>query len=333
MTAPAQPTRRTLLRSLAASAALVGTGAVLAPAAQAVCTPVYKQANYSLDRSATTPFMRAVTRPKALDYQRVDANGVLLFTYNGKRMTHPVNSSWYLLYMMASYRLNGDRRYLDRVLATAADLHRSTSYGANGTAWFPYRFPHTPGGLTNGLPWYSGMAQGMVLSCYVELADVTGSSTWTSRADAVFRSFLHERHASRLGGSPWFVLGEDRDGHRFTYLEEYPTSDRRQLSHVVNGNMYSLWGLYDYYRMTGSTDALTLFRRVAASQRDSFHLFRRPGQPSWYAMTPWGHQTWKYPTSYHRGVAHQLKIMGDLTGDGAFHTQSQTLTRDWSPPR
>ena len=88
-------------------------------------------------------------------------------------------------------------------------------------------------------PWYSGLAQGNGLSLLVRAAQATGDS-----------AFADER-ASRVSVVPASVsdggvLVEDDRGH--VWIEEYLVDPP---SHILNGFIWALWGVYDYARWTG----------------------------------------------------------------------------------
>lgn len=74
---------------------------------------------------------------------------------------------------------------------------------------------------------------------------------------------------------------------------------------------------------------LWLFDVGATSVRDSFGSYRNPGQPSWYAMTYFGHSVWESPETYHKGVIKQLRTLADMTGDAEFTRQADLLYADF----
>lgn len=233
-------------------------------------------------------------------------------------------------------RSTGPRR-LDSVLATTRYLlHGAERHslpesvddeepGAE-SLWFPYHFEHSPGG--NGVPWYSGMAQGMMLSHMVRMHEVTGEGTWLETAHLIFNSFRHYRDQEAENSAPWFVSFHDEGDRRFTTFEEYPSSDPGQTSHVVNGNIYAIWGVYDYLRATEDRYARTLLSRALATLQESFDSYRVAGQPSLYGMTPWSYTTWSNPDGYHRGVTTQLRRTAALSQSATFEEQADILEAD-----
>ena len=116
-------------------------------------------------------------------------------------------------------------------------------------------------------PWYSGMAQGQVLSFMVRMHEATGEDKYLSAAQATLYSFLPPGPAS----GPWTVT---LDGAHRLWIQEWP---RLPLDYTYNGHMISTFGLYDYYRVTKDTLALLLFREAATAALDYAPKFRRPG--------------------------------------------------------
>lgn len=244
---------------------------------------------------------------------------------HGKAVYHPVNSSWYINQMLSSYNESKNPEYLDRAIATAKYLIKWSMKDDSGVIWFPYRFSHDVKTLRLGSPWYSGMAQGMMTSVFVNLFESTGDMYWKNMAAAAVKSF----DQPKAEAGPWFQNVQVRDGKKFVYFEEYPALSDEQNAHVVNGDIYALYGLYDYYRISGDDHIKWLFDVGASSIRDSFDAFRNAGQPSWYSPTPYGQSVWGNPANYHKGVINQLRTLAEITGDSEFSQQADLLYADF----
>lgn len=120
-----------------------------------------------------------------------DENGALMVSFNGDPDAyHPVNAMWAVLPWIEVYRHTGQTSYLCRAEATV----RKVLAGAeevDGALWFTYPWDHTMhGDTTLTAPWYSGMAQGMLLSAAARLAETTGDPAWEETADRIVQSFL-----------------------------------------------------------------------------------------------------------------------------------------------
>lgn len=113
-----------------------------------------------------------------------------------------------------------------RWLTNAQSVHGQVGDGG----WYePRSYPHT---YRVHSPWLSAMAQGQAASLLVRVYLVTGDASFAAaalRAVEPFRSDVAE-------GGVTAALGEGR------LPQEYPTDPP---SHVLNGALFALWGLFD----------------------------------------------------------------------------------------
>ena len=132
---------------------------------------------------------------------------------------------------------------------------------------------------------------------------LTGIDAFSACADR-FQSF--QRSVSEGG-----VVVEDDRGH--IWIEEYLVDPP---SHILNGFIWALWGVYDYARWSGQFDALriwaagvaTLAKRLADFDTGWWSLYEaRDGSREMLAS--------RY---YHTLHITQLRVMYRLTGIDAF---------------
>lgn len=256
-----------------------------------------------------------------------DEQGVLLVAWEDHDgpVDHPVNTASYGLALLESYRVSGEQAYLDRAAANAQALLDGAETDAEGALWFAYGFDyelHQDEDLTMRAPWYSGMAQGQVLSLLVRLHEETGDPRWRTAADAVFASFL----ADHAAGEPGFTL-VDECGH--LWFEEY-VDDAVGPTHVVNGHIYALFGLYDYALASGSPEAQALFDAGATTVAEQFPRYRLEDEISFYCAARYCHVSRWQPPHYHRGVAAQLDALHRMTGADVFAEHAETFRRDYA---
>ncbi|MGE0453016.1 MAG: D-glucuronyl C5-epimerase family protein [Vicinamibacteria bacterium] len=150
-------------------------------------------------------------------------------------------------------------------------------------------------------PWASALAQGNAISALLRAAELLGDQRY---ADAALAGY----HALHGAGSPLLLVRESGDE---LWYEEYPA---REALHVLNGHVYTLFGILDVARTFGEPGALDRWRRgartLAARLRD-FDL----GYWSAYDLRT------KEPvgTHYHKNIhIPQLRILGILDGDPIF---------------
>ncbi|MEW5924227.1 MAG: D-glucuronyl C5-epimerase family protein [Candidatus Zixiibacteriota bacterium] len=247
----------------------------------------------------------------------VDTDGVFLFKWNDQFYYHPVEMCHKAYIFLAAYRQTGDSTYLSRIKSyTRRMMMEAIPFG--DAVYFPYRFDYKVHGRDDGLlkaPWFSGMAQGEALLVFGRAFSVTGDSTYLDFAHKIFNSF------GRLKGEaePWTVFADKAGCY---WIEEYPLPEP---SMTLNGFIFALYGVYDYYLLTGSTEAADVLRDSFRTLKNYIPHFRRPGRPSFYGLR-FGH----YTASYHLVHINQLRYLEKMTGDHFFGDWADSLYLDYS---
>lgn len=167
-------------------------------------------------------------------------------------------------------------------------------------------------------PWFSGMAQGEALSAFSRLAQITGENKYKDIADRVFASFLHTPVAGNVV-DPWVATVDD-DGHY--WVEEYP---RNPPAHTLNGKIFAIWGLYEYYQLTEKEDVKYITQAAITTVLEYIDEFRVPEQVSYYCLD---HKV--QSEKYHRIHINQLSKLYDLTGRSKFSKYASLLRSDYS---
>lgn len=140
-----------------------------------------------------------------------------------------------------AYLVTGEQRYRKQFIHYADRLRSSQTDGRwNWQIEIPVR------GLKG--PWISGMTQSLGISVLLRAYQLTGEIDYLDRASAAFK-WLREPVES--GG----VSMRTRVG---TWFEEYPNHETP--SHVLNGHIWALFGIWDYARVTRDPEAERLFR-------------------------------------------------------------------------
>jgi putative cell wall-binding protein len=251
-------------------------------------------------------------------YGTRDANGVFKYRHSdGLLYDHPVGQAQYVVNMLRNYRLDPDPAYLDLALANANRLlARSVRHG--GGTFFPYPFDwglHGRG--TMHAPWYSGMAQGIALSGFVRLHELTGEAKWRQAAADTFASFL----VPRQSGAPWVTAVENG----LLWLEEYPWTP---YDHTFNGHNFATWGLYDYWRLTGSRDAMELTLGAMTTSARVAATVRTPGGISHYCIAQSCLDRRVRNTAYHLTHIGQFVQLHRYTRSERFARLADTFTAD-----
>ena len=170
-------------------------------------------------------------------------NGVPVVDYRGDigRQINPVTVAQYGLNNWELYLQTQDMQYSDVVKIQSNWLVDHQEEGK-----WTYNFEIKERSLQKG--WISAMAQGQAISLLLR--------TWQLSEDS-----LYFRSAQEAFDIFWLTL--DQGGVSFVesdssvWFEEYP--NRLNPSHVLNGHIWALFGLWDYYRVTQNRDAKQLF--------------------------------------------------------------------------
>ena len=252
--------------------------------------------------------------PLAIDYPATAA-GVPTYVRGGRTYLHPVGAAQQALRQLSTYVATGRPVYLDRARVIAEAL-LAAGTESDGGLWIPYEFDFNLHGSAADVmraPWYSGMAQGQVLSLVSRLYELTGDARYLDDATRIFRTFevVGQRTA------PWVVWVEDQ----YLWLEEYPGSPP---DHTLNGFIFALYGVYDYYVITRSDAASRLFRAGLTTIDRYLPEFRNPGGISNYCLL---HHA--LSEKYHRIHIAQLRELTRITGDSRFADMAALFESDF----
>lgn len=207
-------------------------------------------------------------------YGNRDSTGAYIYRHtDGKWYDHPVGQAHYVVNMLRNYRIQPDQIYLDLAIANAKRLlQRAVRH--EGAIFFPYPFDFVLHGRgTMAAPWYSAMAQGIALSGFIRLYEVTGEAKWLQAAHETFASFTVERQP----GEPWVAAVENG----LLWFELYPWFP---YDHTYNGHIFATYGLYDYWRLTGSAEAYQLALGGITTAARVADIVRVPGGVSNYCI-------------------------------------------------
>jgi heparosan-N-sulfate-glucuronate 5-epimerase len=243
-----------------------------------------------------------------------DSAGVPLLDYRGDigRQHNPIAIAQYGLARFNRWCNTADAGDRAAWLAVAQWLTRELKPNDHGVpVWFhhfdwPYR-------QLLKAPWYSGLAQGNGLSLLVRVAQATGDSTFAGSAHRAFQSF---QRSVPEGG----VLIEDDRGH--VWIEEYLVDPP---SHILNGFIWALWGVYDYARWSGSLEAETLWKACLSTLEARLGDF----DTGWWSLyeSPAGATRMLASRYYHTLHITQLRVLHRLSGVETFAARADRFER------
>jgi hypothetical protein len=183
-----------------APAALASTQPSSEPRAASAEQPAAANVGFSFKSNAypmrdLTPAQRPFYSPSVLpriDKGTHDAGGVRMRLIDGVLYDHPGAAANYGVWNLNSYRVTGDDFFLQRAEAQAQRLIDIRDGADDGAWYYPNSYARDRHGVPGELvtpPWYSAMAQGLALTLFSRLSEITGDETWTNAADHTFLSY------------------------------------------------------------------------------------------------------------------------------------------------
>jgi hypothetical protein len=237
----------------------------------------------------------------------LDVDSIEMFSYRGQDYYHPIYMSQRCLRFVAAYREGKDTVLLKRAEQYAKKL-MSLCEVEDGMAWAPYTFRyavHGDSSITMEPPWYSGMAQGVLLETLMRLYETTGDSAYLEFSEMVFKTLLRKKDDD----NPWVA---QVDSFGYYWIEEYPHPVRP--GYVLNGFIAATFGVYDYYRLTGDPLARRVWDIALTTVKTYADDFRRDDQSSYYCL---GH---RHPANsgYHNLHITLFEHLARMAGDSTF---------------
>ncbi len=172
---------------------------------------------------------------------------------------------------------------------------------------------------------HSAMAQGVAASFATRLYEATHEKRYLTLANE-FINCLRDRISYKdLPTSARFVTFQDRSN--YFWLEEY--AGNNPPMQVINGNIFAIFGLYDYWRVTKDADVASLIKEAATTIDHYFPDFRNPGGVSWYGIRVQDNPL-AMSKKYHMIVTAQLKVLASITQSDSFNKQSALLFKDYN---
>jgi hypothetical protein len=242
-------------------------------------------------------------RPKHIYEGQFDATGIPLLEFDGNLCYFPVTIAQYALGNFDKYFDTKEKKYLEitqRCAEWFVDNLRLTGKGV-----FGYINDHDKDIYKLKKPWLSSLSQGQAMSVLARCFSVTGKESYLASCEKLLGSF---ETASKDGGV-FAIL----DGSYF--YEEYPSA---VPSYVLNGFIFSLWGLLDYYIVSNNEKALKLYNKGIECLEKNIGLYNIGGL-NWsrYDLYPFRVKDIA-SIFYHKLHIEQLKAMYILTGSEEY---------------
>jgi hypothetical protein len=249
-----------------------------------------------------------------------DDNSIPLHNYKGKLNYHPVFLAEIGLDLIDVYNSTHDTEPLNSAISIAEKL-MSTSLSVKSSIFFPYTFDFPLHGYQDDImyaPWYSSMAQGQILSLFSRLYEITQNERYLEISQRIFNSFDLSHYYDDDPTTPW-VSCVDTDG--YLWLEEYPVTPP---AHTLNGMMFTMFGIYDFHRVTKDPMAEHVQRGAIITIKENIQKFRVPNGISHYCLR----HPQVFSLHYHNIHIMQLKMLYKMTGDKFFLDTANDFSKD-----
>lgn len=234
-----------------------------------------------------------------------DANGIPLLDYRGHigLQYNPIAIAQYGLGNYNLWHRSGDPRRKERFFHVAEWLCSNLEKNPQGLAVWNHHFDWEYRNTLKA-PWYSALAQGQGISVLVRAHKESGHAKYH---EAACRAFVSFQAQTSEGG----VAFTDEAGD--LWFEEYIVSPP---THILNGFIWALWGVYDYALATKQPLPRELFDRGV---KTLLHNLDRYDLGFWSLYEQSGTKLPMVASSfYHRLHIVQLRIMHRLTNEPEF---------------
>ncbi|MGC6428941.1 MAG: D-glucuronyl C5-epimerase family protein [Flavobacteriales bacterium] len=263
-------------------------------------------------------FTKSIADSLFYNYTPCDSSGILIKEYNGKNYYNPVQIANRALYFVSSYQNTKDTIFLkwaEKYCTKLLDL----SVSNDSTILFAYQFDFALHGDSNNLmkaPWYSSMAQGHSLSLFSKMYKITNNKSYLRISEKIFNSFFLEFDEKKDDQNWLSVI----DNNNYLWLEEYPFIP---ANYTLNGFLFSIIGLYDYYLIEKNKQAYQLLCTCIYTASKNIIYFRNKGDASSYCLS---HKV--KSSNYHKIHIKQFDWLYLISGDKSFRKYSKQFTKD-----
>lgn len=244
-----------------------------------------------------------------------DDDDVPMLEYRGTigRQYNPIAIAQYGLASFNQYQRSREPAWRRRFLRCAEWLATRLTPNAHGVPVWTHAFGW-PYRETLVAPWYSGLAQGSGVSLLVRAAQETGGRDYASAAEAAFRALTVD---VADGG----VIVTGSDGR--PWIEEYIVDPP---SHILNGFVWALWGVWDFARWSGDHAAARRFDRFVDTIERALPRYDC-GFWSLYELPVHGGAPMLASPYYHRLHIVQLRVLARMTGRAVFNATADRWAR------
>lgn len=259
----------------------------------------------SIEQKPQTPGRYYLDFSSKIDYpDRIDENGIPVYKHrNFNEFYHPIVICQYAFALFEKlFRSDFKDGNLKKHFLLQADWLSNNFIEVNNSIGWQVKYDIDEWNIKS--PWFSAMAQGEAISVLIRAYFLTNNNSYIKLAERA--SQLFNLPVSRGGVVNFF--------NQCPVYEEYPSPVK--TVGVLNGFIFSLFGLYDLWLANKNKDAKSLFEKGIASLKKLLPFYDT-GYWSQYYLYDYPKY---YPASYtyHQLVIEQLKVLYILTDEKIF---------------
>ena len=163
-------------------------------------------------------------------------------------------------------------------------------------------------------PWASAISQGMAISVLVRGYIYFKDEAYLKLAELASETLLKPLHAN---------------GFRYCYDHfECWLEESNSNSHILNGHIFALLGIYDLYRCTRNERLLNLFEKGCQDIKNNISFFELGFSSKYDAI-----QTYSADNSYHKIHVVLFDVLSKITKDDFFTSKASAWDRIYTSGR
>jgi len=257
-------------------------------------------------------------RPAIIHYNgeyyagKFDENGVPMIGLEDEFIYSPVNICQYGFMLHANYMENPSSKTLQQLKNLLNKLDELKTESADKAVWWSTHFDKK---YHIQPPHASAMTQGECISFYLRMYQILND---TSLLETAIKSYNFLDVAYSEKG----VKRIDQDGN--LWYEEFPSDPP---SYVLNGFIYTLFGLYDLYRVTKRVDVKEKIDQCIKTLNSNLAKFDA-GYWSYYDLLKKELVRYYYQKNVH---VPQLRVLHIMTKDTIFKKYADKWERQLKP--
>ena len=234
-----------------------------------------------------------------------DKDGIILFDYyfDIGRQYNPLSVAQYGLGHYNLYLKTGKAEHLDIAEAQAEWLIKNLEPNEKNIYVWKHKFPwHYKQNLASG--WFSAHSEGAGISLLARLYQETKNTRYLNCAE---KAFVSLQTKIEDGGVKF------TDTEHNVWLEEYLINPP---THILNGFLWALWGVWDYHLLTRNLDAKNIFDACVATLKKNLSAYDN----GFWSLYDLSKQKMKMIASpfYHKLHIVQLTATGLISGEPVF---------------